>query len=127
MEKSLLIGDHLFVSKIAYGPRMPNTPIAFPFTQHTMPVTKGKSWSDIIHWPYKRLAGIGKVKNNDPIVFNFPAGDTVVIEDQVSSYYEIVKSAAQSMKERVQSLKKPIKPDAYYRIMARNEIWTNNH
>jgi signal peptidase I len=49
MEKSLLIGDHLFVSKLAHGPRMPNTPIAFPFTQHTMPITKGKSWSDIIH------------------------------------------------------------------------------
>jgi signal peptidase I len=59
MEKSLLIGDHLFVSKIAYGPRMPNTPLAFPFTQHTMPITKGKSWSDLIHWPYKRLAGLG--------------------------------------------------------------------
>jgi signal peptidase I len=43
MEKSLLIGDHLFVSKIAYGPRMPNTPIAFPFTQHTLPITKSKS------------------------------------------------------------------------------------
>src|SRR5512133_2497366 len=71
MEKSLLIGDFLAVSKIAYGPRMPNTPIAFPFTQHTMPITKGKSWSDIIHWPYKRLAGTGHVKNGDPIVFNF--------------------------------------------------------
>ena len=42
MEKSLLVGDHLFVSKLAYGPRMPNTPIAFPFTQHTMPLTNGK-------------------------------------------------------------------------------------
>src|SRR5665648_764173 len=39
MEKSLLVGDHLFVSKLAYGPRLPNTPIAFPFTQHTMPLT----------------------------------------------------------------------------------------
>ena len=76
MEKSLLIGDHLFVSKIAYGPRMPNTPIAFPFTQNTMPLTKGKSWSDLIHWPYKRLKGVGQVRNYDPIVFNFPAGDT---------------------------------------------------
>ena len=81
MEKSLLIGDHLFVSKLAYGPRMPNTPLAFPFTQHTMPITKGKSWSDLIQWPYKRLAGFGKVKNNDAIVFNFPAGDTVVVEE----------------------------------------------
>ena len=81
MEKSLLVGDHLFVSKLAYGPRMPNTPLAFPFTQNTMPLTKGQSWSNLVHWPYKRLAGCGKVKNNDPIVFNFPAGDTVVLEE----------------------------------------------
>ncbi len=59
MEKSLLVGDHLFVSKLAYGPRMPNTPIAFPFTQHTMPIVKGKSWSNLVIWPYKRLAGWG--------------------------------------------------------------------
>ena len=63
MEKSLLVGDHLFVSKLAYGPRMPNTPLAFPFTQNTMPLTKGQSWSDLINWSYKRLDGAGKVKN----------------------------------------------------------------
>jgi len=106
MEKSLLIGDHLFVSKIAYGPRMPNTPVAFPFTQHTMPITKGKSWSDIIHWPYKRLAGPGEVKNNDPIVFNFPAGDTVVVENQIPSYYEIVRSTARDLKESSEKIAK---------------------
>ena len=60
---------------------MPNTPIAIPFTQNTMPITKGKSWSDIIIGHIRRLAGTGKVKNNDPIVFNFPAGDTVVLEE----------------------------------------------
>ncbi len=97
MEKSLLIGDHLFVSKLAYGPRMPNTPIAFPFTQHTMPITKGKSWSNLIQWPYKRLAGLGKVNNGDAIVFNFPAGDTVALEEQVTSYYEIVRRTAREM------------------------------
>ncbi len=100
MEKSLLIGDHLFVSKIAYGPRMPNTPVAFPFTQHTMPISKGKSWSEIITWPYKRLSGFGKVRNNDAIVFNFPAGDTVAVEDQVTSYYEIVRRTARDLEYR---------------------------
>ncbi|MEZ5000036.1 MAG: hypothetical protein R2727_05065 [Bacteroidales bacterium] len=54
MEKSLRIGDHLFVSKVAYGPRMPNTPVAFPFTQHTIPILKTNSWSNIITRPYKR-------------------------------------------------------------------------
>lgn len=100
MEKSLLIGDHLFVSKVAYGPRMPNTPLAFPFTQNTMPVTKGKSWSDLVHWPYKRLSGFGKVRNGDPVVFNFPAGDTVVLEEQATSYYEIVRRTAREMFSR---------------------------
>ncbi len=127
MEKSLLIGDHLFVSKIAYGPRMPNTPVAFPFTQHTMPITKGKSWSDIIQWPYKRLAGLGKIKNNDPIVFNFPAGDTVVVEDQIPSYYEIIRNAAQNLKESDFQNSRLIKNDAYYSNLARKDIRGRYH
>ena len=127
MEKSLLIGDHLLVSKIAYGPRMPNTPVAFPFTQHTMPVIQGKSWSDIIYWPYKRLAGVGKVKNNDPIVFNFPAGDTVVVEDQIPSYYEIVRNAAQNLKNMDSHNSLALKKDAYYMTLARKEIRERYH
>jgi len=125
MEKSLLVGDHLFVSKLAYGPRMPNTPIAFPFTQHTMPLTKGKSWSDIVTWPYKRLSGGGKVKNNDPIVFNFPAGDAVVVEEQTTRYYEIVTRAARDLKMRDHYAYPdvPEKSDSYYMQLSRKEIW----
>lgn len=122
MEKSLLIGDHLFVSKLAYGPRMPNTPIAFPFTQHTMPLTKGKSWSDIVHWPYKRLSGLGRVKNNDAIVFNFPAGDTVVVEEQVTSYYEIVRRTAREMMQRENYGSQTPKPASFYMKAARKEV-----
>jgi signal peptidase I len=127
MEKSLLIGDHLFVSKIAYGPRMPNTPVAFPFTQHTMPITKGKSWSDIIHWPYKRLAGVGKVKHNDPIVFNFPAGDTVVVEDQTTSYYEIVRRTARDYQYRESMGAQAPKSESYYLDLARKDIKEKYH
>ncbi len=65
-----------------------------------MPITKSKSWSDIIYWPYKRLAGLGHVKHNDPIVFNFPAGDTVVVEEQVTSYYEIVRKLPENFMAR---------------------------
>jgi signal peptidase I len=122
MEKSLLVGDHLFVSKLAYGPRMPNTPVAFPFTQHTMPLTNGKSWSNLVIWPYKRLAGGGKVKNNDPIVFNFPAGDTVVVEEQTTSYYEIARRNARELKMRDSYGTSAPKADSYYLQMARNEI-----
>jgi signal peptidase I len=127
MEKSLLIGDHLFVSKIAYGPRMPNTPIAFPFTQNTLPITNGKSWSDLIHWPYKRLVGTGGVRNNDPIVFNFPAGDTVVLEDTATSYYEIVRRAAREYKDRDANASQPVKSDAYYMDLARKEVRERFH
>jgi signal peptidase I len=123
MEKSLLIGDHLFVSKLAYGPRMPNTPIAFPFTQHTMPITKGKSWSNLVQWPYKRLAGLGRIKNNDVIVFNFPAGDTVVLEEQVTSYYEIVRRTAREMMQRESYGNHTPKSVDYYMKAAREEVW----
>jgi signal peptidase I len=122
MEKSLLVGDHLFVSKLAYGPRMPNTPIAFPFTQHTLPIIKARSWSNLILWPYKRLAGCGKVKNNDPIVFNFPAGDTVVVEDQTTSYYDFVRRDAAEMQARENYGSSKAKPVSYYLPAARKDI-----
>jgi len=127
MEKSLLVGDHLFVSKLAYGPRMPNTPIAFPFTQHTMPLLNTKSWSNLIVRPYKRLVGCGKVKNNDPIVFNFPAGDTVVVEEQTTSYYEIVRRNARELKMRDSYGKESQKSENYYYQIARKEIWDKYH
>lgn len=76
MEKSLLIGDFLFVSKMSYGPRIPNTPLSFPFAHHTLPLTKNtKSYLDWIKWDYKRLPGFGKIKNNDVVVFNYPMED----------------------------------------------------
>ncbi|HZK96121.1 MAG TPA: signal peptidase I, partial [Prolixibacteraceae bacterium] len=93
MEKSMMVGDYLFVSKTAYGPKMPNTPISFPFVHHTMPLsTTMKSFSTIIHYPYRRIAGFGKVKNDDVVVFNFPEGDTVAVNMQERSYYELVRS-----------------------------------
>lgn len=75
MEKSLLIGDFLFVSKVSYGPRIPNTPIAFPFAHHTMPGTNSKSYLEWIKLPYFRLPGFGSIKNNDVVVFNYPMED----------------------------------------------------
>lgn len=92
MEKSLLVGDYLYVSKVAYGPKMPNTPLAFPFVHHTMPgSTTKKSYSEAIHWPYHRLKGLGRVKRGDAVVFNFPAGDTVLLERQNVTYYDILR------------------------------------
>jgi len=126
MEKSLLVGDHLFVSKLAYGPRMPNTPIAFPFTQHTIPLIKTKSWSNLVQWPYKRLAGSGTVKRFDPVVFNFPEGDTVVLNEQAVSYYEIVRRNAREMQARDSYLNLRQRSAGEYNHMARKELWANN-
>ncbi|MBL4585465.1 MAG: signal peptidase I [Flavobacteriales bacterium] len=72
MEKSLLVGDFLFVSKVSYGPRIPNTPLAFPFAHHTMPLLGGKSYLEWIKLPYWRLPGYTTIKNNDVVVFNYP-------------------------------------------------------
>jgi len=74
MEKSMLIGDFLFVSKTSYGPRVPITPIAFPLVHHTLPFTKNKkSYSEAIKLPYHRMKGFGKIERNDCVVFNWPA------------------------------------------------------
>ncbi len=73
MEGSLLVNDFLFVSKMHYGPRIPNTPLAIPFVHNTMPLGEGKSYSTAVQWPYKRLPGFGNVERNDDVVFNWPA------------------------------------------------------
>lgn len=92
MEKSLLVGDYLFVSKVSYGPKLPNTPLSFPFAHHTLPLTKNtKSYLEWIKRPYKRLAGFGDIKRDDVVVFNFPEGDTVIVQHQERSYYSVVR------------------------------------
>jgi signal peptidase I len=73
MEKSMLVGDFLFVSKVAYGPRVPMTPIAFPLVHHTIPIVSSKSYSESIKLPYHRMKGLGGIERNDCVVFNWPA------------------------------------------------------
>jgi signal peptidase I len=92
MEKSLLVGDYLFVSKINYGPKVPNTPIAFPFVHHTLPLTTStKSYVEWIKLPYYRFPGFSNVKRNDAVVFNYPEGDTVSTRFQSNvSYYVLI-------------------------------------
>ncbi len=83
MERSLLVGDFLFVSKLNYGPRVPMTPIAFPFAHHTMPLLGTKAYWDGIELPYYRLPGFSDVKKGDVVVFNYPM-------DADSPYYRPV-------------------------------------
>ncbi|WP_126247131.1 signal peptidase I [Chitinophaga rhizosphaerae] len=88
MEKTLLVNDFLFVSKVSYGPRIPMTPLAVPFTHHTLPFTKyTKAYSEAVQWKYRRLPGFSDIKRNDVVVFNFPEGDTVALEIQESGFY----------------------------------------
>jgi len=72
MEKSLLVGDFLFVNKMSYGTRLTMTPLSFPFAHHTMPWINTKAYSETIKFPYYRLPGFGKIKNGDVVVFNWP-------------------------------------------------------
>ncbi len=92
MEKSLLVGDYLFVSKLTYGPKVPQTPIAFPFAHHTLPLTEStKSYLEWIRLPHYRFPGVRSIRNNDVVVFNFPEGDTVALQLQNQSYYTLVR------------------------------------
>jgi signal peptidase I len=96
LEKSMMVGDYLFVSKMSYGAKIPNTPLSFPFAHHTLPFTNTtKSYVEWFKLPYFRLPGFGSVKNNDIVVFNYPDGDTVATglsqEDQAVSYHQLVR------------------------------------
>lgn len=102
MEKSLLVGDYLFVSKLSYGARLPMTPVTFPFTHHTLPLTKNTpSFTNWFSLPYLRLPGFGTPQRGDAVVFNFPEGDTVVANYQNQSYYQLVRmSGRKNLLER---------------------------
>ena len=91
LEKTLRVGDFLYVSKMAYGARVPQTPLSMPLVQHTLPawLGGGKSYLDQPHWEYKRLAGWTNPQKGDIVVFNFPAGDTVCLKMQNPDYYTL--------------------------------------
>ena len=92
MESTLMVGDHLAVGKMGYGARVPMTPIAIPFVHHTIPLTKStKSYTECVKLPYMKFPAIRPLRRNDVVVFNYPDGDTVVIERQSESYYAIVR------------------------------------
>ena len=102
LEKSLLTGDYLFVSKVSYGPRIPETPLTMPLTQHTLPLVNVKSYVEWPHWDYRRVKGLGNVKINDIVVFNYPAGDTLCNEEryQANDYYQMVYSIGDQILEQ---------------------------
>ena len=104
MESSLLTGDHLFVSKLTFGPKIPQTPLTVPFTHNS--IFGKESYSTLIQNKYRRLKGFRNVRRGDYVVFNFPNGDTVLAKAPASDYYELCRTAG---KEYTQSLYGPVK------------------
>lgn len=89
LEKSLLVGDRLWVDKTVYGARVPQTPLHFPLAQHTLPVVNTKSYFDSPSLAYHRMPGIRSIRRGDIVVFNYPQGDTVTLKVQNPDYYTI--------------------------------------
>lgn len=100
MEKTLLVGDFLFVNKLAYGPKVPVTPLSFPLVHNTIPWINVKSYLGIETSNYYRLPGFGKVERNDVMVFNYPSGDTAIYDPRVPNglmghdYHQVLNSEA---------------------------------
>lgn len=89
LEKTLLVGDFLAVSKASYGPRVPMTPLSFPLVQNTFPGINTNSYLEKPQVKYKRMKGLDTIARNDIVVFNFPAGDTIALKMQNPDYYTI--------------------------------------
>ncbi|MDC1384593.1 MAG: signal peptidase I [Crocinitomicaceae bacterium] len=105
MEKTLLVGDFLFVNKLAYGPKVPVTPFSYPLVHNTVPFVDVKSYLGIETSNYVRLPGFGKVEQYDVVVFNYPAGDTAVYDPRMPdglmghNYYQLLNDEAQFLWE----------------------------
>jgi signal peptidase I len=112
MEGSLLVNDYLFVSKLAYGPRIPMTPLAVPLVHNAMPITGGKSYSEAVQWKYHRWPGFGNIERYDVVVFNYPGGDTVMAERPGDDYYSALRAEfgnnREEMKSRYTIITRPI-------------------
>ena len=96
MEKSMLVGDYLFVSKMSYGAKLPQTPLAVPFLHNALPGGMTNSYLEAITLPFFRLPGFGNVEHLDPVVFNFPHGDTIMVDPFYAGhdYYSYVRREA---------------------------------
>jgi len=116
MENTLMTGDHLFVSKLAYGPKMPQRPLSMPFMHNVFPGTMTKCYSDLIKSGYRRLAGFGDVERDDIVVFGFPHGDTVLTRIPADDYYTHVRIEGREYAEH-----------AYGPIIARPVDKTDNY
>ena len=118
LEKSLLVGDRLWVDKSVYGARVPQTPLHFPLAQHTMPIIGTKSYIENPQLKYKRIKGLRNIERGDIVVFNYPQGDTVATLVPNPDYYQI------SHELRQKGIANPLEyiqanPQVYGRVVVR--------
>lgn len=97
MESTLYTGDHLFVSKLSYGPRIPQTPLSVPFVHNR--IFGHESYSTLIRNDYRRLKGLREVERGDIVVFGFPNGDTVLTKAPSEDYHELVRRSGRALVE----------------------------
>ena len=116
LEKTLKKGDILIVSKLAYGPRIPTSPLSIPFVHNTMPLTKQtKSYLEWIKLPYYRFPGLGHVERYDAVLYNYPVGDTVVLQRQNENYYQIIRHEGRAnVWRRYNIIVRPLDKCEYY-------------
>lgn len=130
MEKSMLIGDFLFVSKVAYGPKVPNTPLSIPFMHHSIPGSNIKSYVEWVKLPYYRFPGLDEVEHKDVVVFNFPAGDTVVLQYPAQTYNSIIRQLGERYMMQNPQQFHNYKPETQQYLkkakkVGRNVLWNN--
>ena len=133
LEKSLLRGDYLFVSKVSYGPRIPQTPLTMPLTQHTLPLFGCKSYISWPQWEYRRVKGLGRVEQNDIVVFNYPAGDTVMsnpvyeAQDYYQACYVCGRQQLSLADTTIAAMDASHRWDFYGRVMATGAAYIRNN
>ena len=124
MEGSMLVGDYLFVSKMSYGPKIQQTPLSVPFVHNALPGSLTKSYVEWWEIPYFRLPGFGSVERFDPVVFNFPHGDSVLMHPMLvgHDYYARIRDTGVQMAKSIEEYEKD--PEGY-NARARN-FFENN-
>ena len=124
LEKTLLTGDFLWVNKMVYGPRVPMTPLHFPLAQNEL--FGVKSYIEKPQFEYHRLKGFRSVERGDIVVFNFPAGDTVVVGRTNPDYYtQVMEAGAQLMQASLESFNDD--PTMYDKVMQAGRKYISSH
>lgn len=122
MEGSMLVGDYLYVSKTAYGPKVPQTPVSVPLIHNVLPGTMIPSYTRWFSLPFNRLPGIRDVERYDAVVFNFPHGDTIVVDAELAGhdYYGILRREA--IARAGGNVQEYVKNTAFYEAKARENL-----